>query len=429
MTHGIQRLDLSEALALLEQILPPVSTQEVRPLAKARHAINANDILAPVSLPPFRSSAMDGYAARTQDLKLGNRLPVVGVSAAGHPFAGALPSGSCIRILTGAVVPDTTDTVIIQEDVSSLGKHLSLPNLPLEIQVDEVPSQGANVRAVGHDVAKGNSLVKAGQQLNAFELAWLAACGVPEVAVLRPIRVGILATGDELQPPGANLAPGQIFDSNRLLVMELLQQLPVQLVDLGLINDNAEVIRSTIANAAPDLDAIISTGGVSVGDADYITEVVEDLGELNFWRLNLKPGKPMAVGRIHHTSDQSKTGSWFFGLPGNPVSCAVTCLLIAMPAMRLLAGQSQRSMTTIAAQLTQDIKHRAGRQEYLRGQLVSERRATQTQVGNWVSPTGDQSSNRLGSFQQANCLISIPKDAGNLSEGTWVEVVPLPAMI
>lgn len=429
MTHGIQRLDLSEALALLEEILPPTTEQEVRVLADARQAINATNILAPVSLPPFRSSAMDGYAARTADLIVGQHLPVVGISAAGHPYTGSVPTGSCIRILTGAVVPDVTDSVVIQEDVSNQGTHPNLPNLPQDIQINEAPTAGANVRDIGHDVAVGSPLVKAGQQLNAFELAWLAACGVPQVAVLRPIRVGILATGDELQPPGATLAAGQIFDSNRLLVMELLRQLPVQIVDLGLIKDDREAIRQAIADAAPDLDAIISTGGVSVGDADYITEVVESLGELDFWRLNLKPGKPMAVGRIHSPTDKPKATTWFFGLPGNPVSCAVTCFLIAMPALRLLAGQSAQAPTTIAAQLTQNVRHRAGRQEYLRGLLISEPHTTQTQASNWVSPTGDQSSNRLGSFQQANCLISIPKDAGDLAEGTWVEVVPLPAMV
>lgn len=429
MTHGIQRLDLSEALALLEELLPPLAEQQIRPLAHARYAVNAVNILAPVSLPPFRSSAMDGYAARAADLSLGKRLPVVGVSAAGHPFVGSIPKGSCIRILTGAVVPDVTDSVIIQEDISRHGNHATLPNLPEAIQIDEAPTPGANVRAVGHDVDQGSPLVPAGQQLNAFELAWLAACGVPEVAVLRPLRVGILATGDELQPPGATLAPGQIFDSNRLLVTELLQQLPIEVVDLGLIKDDAEAIRQTIASAAPTLDAIISTGGVSVGDADFITEVIQSLGELDFWRLNLKPGKPMAVGRIYPTNNQSDSTTWFFGLPGNPVSCAVTCLLVAMPALRRLAGQTNTPTTTIAAQLTQDINHRAGRQEYLRGELVSERRATQAQAGNWVTPTGDQSSNRLGSFQQANCLISIPKDAGNLVAGTWVEVMPLPAMV
>lgn len=429
MTHGIQRLDLSEALALLEELLPPLRDQEIRPLAQARHAVNASDILAPVSLPPFRSSAMDGYAARSTDLKVGYRLPVVGVSAAGHPFVGSVPKGSCIRILTGAVVPDLTDSVIIQEDISRLGNHTSLPNLPEAIQIDEAPTAGANVRAIGHDVEQGSPLVSAGQQLNAFELAWLAACGVPEVTVLRPLRVGILATGDELQPPGATLAPGQIFDSNRLLVTELLQKLPIEIVDLGLIKDDAEAIRQTIADAAHKLDAIISTGGVSVGDADFITAVVQSLGELDFWRLNLKPGKPMAVGRIYSTDKESDKTTWFFGLPGNPVSCAVTCLLVAMPALRWLAGQTNTPTTTIAAQLTQDISHRAGRQEYLRGELVCDRRATQTQAGNWVSPTGDQSSNRLGSFQQANCLISIPKDAGNLVAGTWVEVMPLPAIL
>ncbi len=429
MTHGIQRLDLSEALALLNELLPPLAEQEIRPLAQARYAVNASNIVAPVSLPPFRSSAMDGYAARAADLSLGNRLPVVGVSAAGHPFVGSIPNGSCIRILTGAVVPDITDSVIIQEDVSRHGKHATLPNLPEAIQIDDPPTPGANVRAVGHDVDQGSPLVLAGQQLNAFELAWLAACGVPEVAVLRPLRVGILATGDELQPPGTTLAPGQIFDSNRLLVTELLQQLPIEIIDLGLIKDDAEAIQQTIAEAAPTLDAIISTGGVSVGDADFVTEVVQRLGELDFWRLNLKPGKPMAVGRIYSSDNQSSNTTWFFGLPGNPVSCAVTCLLVAVPALKRLAGQTNTPSTTIAAQLTQDIKHRAGRQEYLRGELVSERRATQTQAGNWVTPTGDQSSNRLGSFQQANCLISIPKDAGNLGAGTWVEVMPLPAMI
>lgn len=380
---------------------------------------------------------MDGYAARAKDLTLGQQLPVVGVSAAGHPFTGAVPAGSCIRILTGAMVPDELDSVIIQEDVTTEGTAGSLANLPKSIVVNEAQQVGANIRDVGHDVTAGHRLIPAGQQLNAFELAWLAACGVPEVSVLRPVRVGVLATGDELQAPGTKLAPGQIYDSNRLLLMELLKGLPIDLVDLGLVQDDPDAIRQTLLNSAPTLDAVISTGGVSVGDADYITQVVASLGELDFWRLNLKPGKPMAVGRLNVSAQAqdnfatkaTPSPTWFFGLPGNPVSCAVTCLLVAIPALKLLAGQPAKPPTTIAAQLTQPVRHREGRQEYVRGVLSPERRAGQIQASNWVSPTGDQSSNRLASFQQANCLISIPKEAGNLNEGTWVEVLPLAAIL
>ena len=405
MTNGNQRLDLNEALERLAQKLVPKDESERVPVSAARGRVLAQAIDAPVSLPPFPSSAMDGYALQADArLQAGASYRVVGTSAAGHPFAGRIAAGECVRIFTGAVVPADTDTVIIQEDVE-----------PLEaasIRISDAPEPGANVRAVGHDVSRGENMLAAGEVLSAFHIGWLAACGIAQVDVRPLLNVGLIATGDELIAPGGALGPGQIYDSNRTLLHELLRRQPVAVRDFGLLPDAYAATESGIAEAARQVDVLLCTGGASVGERDFVTDVLSALGQLEFWRLNLKPGKPVAVGKIDTC--------WFFGLPGNPVSCALTALLIALPALRRLAGATSSEPMRLNAQLRGTISHRAGREEYQRGHLQADAAGN-----NRVEPTGDQSSNRLASLAQANCLIRIPKEAGNLVDGTPVEVLPL----
>ena len=357
--------------------------------------------MAPVSLPPFPSSAMDGYACRSEDLRNGAELSLIGESLAGHPFDQIVAVGECIRITTGAAVPATTDTVVIQENTSRTGTKVTLI---------EAPAAGANIRITGHDVEEGQKIAGEGQRLNPMDLGWIAACGVAAVTVRRKVRVAVFSTGDELVEPGKTLQSGQIYDSNRFAVSALLSHLPVEVTDLGVLPDQPEAIKVALADAAASQDLLLTSGGVSVGDADFVKEVVEALGVLTLWKMNLKPGKPLAYGQVRD--------SHFLGLPGNPVSTIVTFLLVARPLILKLAGTDPGPAATQPARLSTPVRHNPGREEYQRG-ILSDRDEER-----WVTVAGDQSSNRLATFSGADCLIRIPKDVADLEMGERVEVLP-----
>lgn len=381
---------------------------ETLPCDRAIGRVVAAEVTAPISLPPFRASAMDGYALRSADTARINprRLRVVGASSAGHPFPGEIPADACIRIFTGAAVPDGLDAVVLQEDCTREGDVVS---------IGVAVQPGDNIRPIGHDVLQNTPLFGPGTCIGPFEQAWLAACGVTEVRVWRRARVAIFSTGDELIEPGGAIGPGQIFDANRHALHALLGSPAIDLVDLGILPDRLADIESALATAARDYDAVVTTGGVSVGDADHVREVVDRIGQVRLWRLNLKPGKPLAYGRLGRAI--------FLGLPGNPVSTLVTTLLLARPALRKLCGGVPDSPLALPARLHGHIGHRPGREEYQRGKLTG---AGEDPV---VSVVGDQSSNRIGSFVQANCLIRIPKDAHDLTDGSRVTVLPFNALL
>ena len=344
---------------------------------------------------------MDGYACRSKDLAENAVLQLTGESLAGHPFAGRVSAGNCIRITTGAAVPASADTVVIQENVRVEGERVTL---------DEVPAAGANIRTVGHDVAAGDIIARRGQLLNPMDLGWIAACGVASARTFVLPKVAVFSTGDELVEPGGSLSDGQIFDSNRFAVAALLQHLPSQVTDLGILPDDPAAIRASMSEAARTHDLLITSGGVSVGDADFVKEVVRSLGSLSIWRLNLKPGKPLAYGQLD--------GAHFIGLPGNPVSTIVTFLLVARPLLLTLAGAQLREPAIQHARLREAIRHNPGREEYQRGTLSGA-------TGNrWVTVSGDQSSNRMATFNGADCLIRVPKETSDLDAGELVEVLP-----
>jgi molybdopterin molybdotransferase len=275
--------------------------------------------------------------------------------------------------------------------------------------------RGDNVRDVGHDIVKGDTIVRRGQTLTPFAIGWLAACGHTHVNIVARPKVAIFSTGDELREPGELLGPGQIYDANRFLISALLARLPVEVIDLGVLSDDERATEQALSTAALSADVLLTSGGVSVGDADYVTRVVRTIGDLEIWRLNIKPGKPLAYGRIGKCL--------FFGLPGNPVSTIVTFLLIACPALKRLTGANDFSPTQQRAVLSEPIRHKPGREEYQRGFVTSLERGTTVRV------TGDQSSNRLASFANANCLIRIPKESGDLAAGAEVTVLPFFGLI
>jgi molybdopterin molybdotransferase len=404
-------LGLGEALTLLESRVDALPRgRETVSLHDARGRITANAIAAPMDLPPFPASAMDGYAVSSGDPVFAAappyRLPLQGVSRAGTPLPDALRVDHAVRIFTGAAVPARCDAVVIQEQARATDDYVELLHRP---------SAGDYVRPVGHDVAHGAPIIDAGTRLGPFELAWLSACGRIDVEVVPRVRLALFSTGDELRDAPATLVAGQIYDANRTVVAELLRTLPVEIDDLGIVPDDPDAIEATLATAAANHDAVITSGGVSVGDADHVKGVVERLGSLEFWKIAIRPGKPFAYGRIGNCR--------LFGLPGNPVSTIVTFLLLVKPVLLRLAGTREYAPLRMPATLLAGVQHEAGRAEYQRGHY------TMQSDGIVVAPTSDQSSNRLGSFYGANCLIEIPRECGDLDRGTTVTVLPFEGLL
>ncbi len=376
---------------------PPRETLAV---ANACGRTLVQDLTAPISLPPFDASAMDGYAFHHARATGHGSLKQVGTALAGHPYTGPVGPGECVRITTGAALPAGTDTVVIQENVSTG---------PEQITVSFMPQAGDNVRPAGNDVTAGQLLFRSGHTLNAFHCGALAASGIAQVEVAARPRVAVFSTGDELVPAGAELGPGQIYDSNRLLVSALIDPRRVELVDGGLLPDDPKVLSSSLG--AQNADLLVTSGGVSVGDADFLTDMLRAEGTLAFWRLNLKPGKPLAFGRFRETP--------FLGLPGNPVSTAITALLFLPPAIAALTGAPQPKLRFLPATLAAPIHRRSGREEYQRG-------TAENRDGSLVvHSTGDQSSNRLSSFGEANCLIRLRADQDDLAVGAPVDILAL----
>ena len=396
-------LNVDDALRKLGDLTTPVLDTEVIPLIGSKGRVVASTIDAPMDLPPFDTSAMDGYAVHESDLNQDRELAVIGESRAGHVYQNAAAPGTAIRIFTGAPIPRGTSAVVIQEDVERNGDQIRF-RASLEI--------GENIRRRGHDIAKTQLLAKAGDRLDAYKISWLAACGVTNLTVVRRIRVALFSTGDELIDPGTPLGPGQIYDANRTALRELLSERPVEVLDLGALPDDPHAINRALETAAKAADVVVTSGGVSVGDADYVKDIVAQAGSLDFWKIALKPGKPLAVGRVGK--------ALFFGLPGNPVSTIITYLLFVAPTIDRLCGMSDNTPHRLPAILQETIEHHQGRREYVRGVFrTNDDRVT-------VSPTGDQSSNRLATFANANCLIVVPEQTDDIKAGSVVDIVLLP---
>ena len=403
-----QALDLEEALAAIRERLSRPIAKDTCTTAESLGRVVAAPVCAVMSLPPFAASAMDGYAARRQDVDTRSdySLKKIGTSLAGHPFSGGIAQGQCVRIFTGAPLPEGADLVIVQENVTNEDGN----------DVTFVPhsSSDTNVRGIGNDIAAGHVLADIGEPVSPFLVGHLAAAGVSEFEVFAKVRVGIFSSGDELRDPGLppnQLRYGEIYDANRITLIQMLQDLPVECIDLGCLPDDPDIVSSALNDASNQCDLLLTSGGVSVGDADFIVEQIQRHGELQFWRLNLKPGKPLAFGRINNC--------WIFGLPGNPVSTIVTALLLARPAIAHLAGMDLPPPLRLTATVAAAIQHSPGRTEFQRGHFE------QSETGFSVTHTGEQGSNRLSSFRHANCLIEIDKNQGDLQAGDTATILPL----
>jgi molybdopterin molybdotransferase len=364
--------------------------------------ILAADIIAPHDVPAHDNSAMDGYAVCFDSLASEGetRLTVVGTAFAGNAFSGLVGKGQAVRIMTGAVLPAGADTVVVQEVTRVEEAAVWIP---------AGQRLGQNTRRAGEDLAHGQVALPAGKQIGPAELGLIASLGIAEVDVKRRLRVAFFSTGDELASIGTPLAPGQIYDSNRYTLHGLLSRLGADIIDMGVVPDQPAALEATLVEAAQIADAIITTGGVSVGEADFIKEILAKLGQVNFWKLNIKPGRPMAFGKIGN--------AWLFGLPGNPVAVMVSYTQFALDALLRLSGLDpvpERPLLTVNA--ANAIKKHVGRREYLRGQIV-------TVDGRWqVKTTGNQGSGVLRSMSEANCFVILPEDCAGVQAGDNVQV-------
>ncbi len=402
-------LSVAEARQRLLGGVKSPSLVETTKVSEALGRVLAADLRAPMSLPPFENSAMDGYAVRCKDPAFKGpppyRLRILGTSSAGHPWRGQLERGA-VRIFTGAAMPLGADTVMLQEDARHEGKW---------VEFTQRPETYRHVRAVGTDVLAGGHIVTRGTRLRAFEISLAAACGIEQVQVFQRPRIGIFATGDELREPGVSLDYGQIYESNRLMLTSLASELPVVIQNLGILPDNQPKLLDALAAAAKENDMLITSGGVSVGESDHVRDVVHELGEIDFWKVAIKPGKPFASGRIGN--------SIFMGLPGNPASAAITFLLFVAPAILRLAGGKPESPLEIEARLVAPVKPPRGRIEYQRGRYRNDGGHL------WVEPTGSQDSNRIGSFRDANCLVRLAPAARRLRRGARVDILPFHGLL
>jgi len=401
-------LTVAQAQARIMALATAVKQSESLAIRDAFGHVLAESIISPLNVPPHANSAMDGYALRAADLPAtgDTTLKVIGTALAGNPFAGTVHEGDCIRIMTGAKMPAGADTVIMQEHVQRQDDSIT---------IGAGHKAGQNVRHPGEDIAEGSTVLTAGQLIGPAELGLLASLGIAKVETFRRLRVAFFSTGDELQPVGTKLEEGQIYDSNRYTLHGMLTQLGVEVIDMGVIRDEPGAIEAAFNQAAAQADAIITSGGVSVGEADFIKATLENLGKIDFWRIAMKPGKPLAVGKIQQ--------ALFFGLPGNPVSVMATFYLFAMPALRQMMGQTVTSPLHVTAVCKHALKKRPGRLDFQRGLLSNENGQLV------VDAAGMQASHILSGMSQANCFIVLPLESCNVDAGSTVDVIPFHGLI
>jgi len=399
-------LSVDTALSRIAQAVTPISDLEVVALREALDRVLGADIQSPLAVPNHTNSAMDGYALRFADLN-GPPLRVVGTAWAGKAFAGAVNAGECVRIMTGAVMPEGADTVVMQEHVEQQNGG---------IRTADGQKQGQHVRYAGEDLAEGATALFSGRRLLAADIGMVASLGVGELPVLRRPRVAFFSNGDELRSIGQPLELGDVYDSNRYTLYGMLSRAGTTFNDLGVVPDDRDQIKNTFLRAAEFADVVITSAGASVGDADYVKEVLDEIGEVNFWKIAMKPGRPLSFGKIGD--------SLFFGLPGNPVSVMVTFYQFVLPALRRLAGEASWHSLRLQARTLDRLKKRPGRTEFQRGVLSQDESGALV-----VSTTGEQGSGILSSMSQANCFVILPIDSAGRQPGDLVEVEPFSGLV
>lgn len=403
-------MPVAKARSFIHQFLKPIDGRIRVPIRDALGRVLAEDVPSPVNVPSHRNSAMDGWAMRGADLRADaeTTLQEIGASFAGKPFEGKLGAGQCVRIMTGGVVPQGADTVVMQERAKANGKSITFA---------AGQKTGQNVREAGEDLKAGSIALARGRIVRPAELGLLASLGVGEVPVCRPLRVAFFSTGDELKSIGSTLGEGEIYDSNRYTIYGMLKRLGCEVLDMGVVRDEPELLEKAFAEAARVADVVITSGGVSVGEADFVKAMLTRLGEVVFWKIAMKPGRPLAYGKIG--------GAHFFGLPGNPVSVMVTFYQFVRDALLVLMGAHPvEPFPTFTATCTARLKKAPGRTEFQRGVLTRAANGTLE-----VKPTGEQGSGILKSMSDANCFIILGDATGNVEPGTAVEVQLLEGIV
>jgi molybdopterin molybdotransferase len=403
-------LSVTQAQARILAAVAAVEATATLPVRDALGRVLADAVVAPLDVPSHTNSAMDGYAVRVADLPPQgiHEFRVPGTSWAGHPWLAPLEPGQAVQIMTGAMMPEGADTVVMQEQVERDGDR---------VRIGSGHHRGQNVRAAGEDIAAGQQVFTPGKRLTAADIGVLASLGLAEVTVFRRLKVAFFSTGDELRPVGEVLGPGEIYDSNRYTLYGMLRRLDVDIIDMGVIRDRRELIEEAFTTAAASADAIITSGGVSVGEADFVKETLEKLGSMSFWKIAMKPGRPVAFGHIGKAV--------FFGLPGNPVSVMVTFLQFVRPALLKMTGETAPpAPLVLRARTANPLRKRPGRFEFQRG--VLEQSAPGVFV---VRSAGAQGSGILRSMSEANCFIMLGADRTNVEPGEEVEVQPFQNLI
>jgi len=406
--HEPQSLTVAQAQQQIHDLISPIDVWEKRALRDALGGVLHEAVTSPINVPPHDNSAMDGYAIHSADIKGDSfTLRQVGIAFAGQPYMGDIEAGECIRIMTGAMMPTDCDTVVMQEHVEVNG------NL---ITVHGTQQAQQHVRYAGEDLKAGELALQQGHKIRPACLGLLASLGLSEVTIKRKIRVAFFSTGDELRSIGDTLQQGQIYDSNRYTLYGMLTRMGVDILDMGVVPDQKQALRSALQLAAEQADVVLTSGGVSVGDADYIKEMLAELGTVNFWKIAMKPGRPLAFGQINDTL--------FFGLPGNPVSVMVTFYQFVIPALQQLSGQQQQPRYHMQINCISPIRKRAGRFEFQRG-ILFENEQGQLQV----KTTGEQGSGILHSMSIANCFILLDEACSGVEANTTVTVQPFADLI
>ena len=413
-------LPVDTAQAFIAQLVPRVSTIEHVALRSSLGRVLAHDIVSALNVPSHDNSAMDGYALRGSDLVVSGDtvLNVAGTGFAGQAFAGAVPAGHCVRIMTGAVMPAGLDTVVPQEFTQLESAAVRIPA--------GVVRTGDNRRLAGEDLARGSAALRAGRLLRPADLGLLASLGQAEVPVFRKLRVAFFSTGDELRSIGEPLDEGCVYDSNRYTLWAMLQRLGCEVLDLGVVRDDPQALRAAFSQAAASADAVITSGGVSVGEADHTKQIMAELGDVLFWRIAMRPGRPMVVGRIgtRPGAEGRANDAILFGLPGNPVAVMVTFYAFVRDALRAMSGASPEPQPLLRAACTTALRKKPGRTEYQRGIV------TRGADGRWqVVITGSQGSGILSSMSLANGMVVLHHEQGNVAAGDEVDVIPFDGLV
>ncbi len=403
-------LSVAEAQARILDAVSAVTETETLPVRDALDRVLAQDVTSAIDVPSHTNSAMDGYAVRAADLPADGvaEFPVPGTSWAGRPWLTPIESGQAVQIMTGGMMPEGADTVIMQEHVEREGDT---------VRIGSGHRPGQNVRAAGEDIATGATVFRAGKRLGPADIGVLASLGCAEVNVYRRLRVAFFSTGDELRGVGEPLGPGEIYDSNRYTLFAMLQRLGVEINDMGVVRDRRDLIEQAFREAAASADAIITSGGVSVGEADFVKETLEALGSMSFWKIAMKPGRPVTFGHIGKAV--------FFGLPGNPVSVMVTFYQFVRTALLKMSGDvNPQPAYTVRATVTTALRKRPGRYEFQRGVLEQYAPGEFT-----VRSAGAQGSGILRSMSEANCFILLEPEQAGIEAGQPVLVQPFQNLI